>query len=188
MRSERVNLERYLSGKGKAPKGITKEWLYFCELDIKSGKLWAGDPNLPNEDDGYAAKVPRGTYVVEGVGSRVGGDRIVSRLRVRLRSAPNPTLGKELGDTGTDSSTIGVCDIAPFEKAYKVDGGAEAVQDAIDALDGESFGILKVPAFADATMAFVPTGSDGTGPVFALMSDGKRVGIELAFMDEGDVA
>lgn len=55
-----MNLKDYLSRRGKAPKGKTKEWLFFCELAVKSGKLWAGDPNLPNEDDGYAAKVPRG--------------------------------------------------------------------------------------------------------------------------------
>jgi len=54
-----MNLKEYLSQKGKA-KGKTKDWLPFCELDVKNGKLWAGDPFLPNEDDGCAVKVPRG--------------------------------------------------------------------------------------------------------------------------------
>jgi hypothetical protein len=35
-------------------------------------------------------------------------------------------------------------------------------------------------------MPFVPTGSDGTGPVFALMSGAQRVGIELTFTEEDD--
>jgi hypothetical protein len=180
-----MNLKDYLSKKDKAAKGKT-EWLYFCNIDVKSGKLWAGDPNMPNEDDGCAVEVPNGTYVVEGIGMRFGRDRIVSRLRVRLGSASNPTLGDEIGETGTDSAMIGVCDITAFEDAYKKDGGADAVQDAIDALDGEDFGILEVPKYPDAVMPFVPIGSDGGGPVHALMLDGKCVGIELPFMDENE--
>jgi hypothetical protein len=186
MRRIAMNLKDYLSKKGQTPKGKT-DWLFFCNMEVKSGKLWAGDPNLPNEDDGCAVEVPSGVYVVEGIGMRFGRDRVVSRLRVRLNSASTPILGDEIGETGTDSATIGVCDIAAFEDAYKKDGGADAVQDAIDALDGEDFGVLEVPKFPDAIMPFVPTGSDGTGPVHVLTSGGKCVGIELAFMEEDDV-
>jgi hypothetical protein len=183
MRRIAMSLKDYLSKKGKSPKGKT-DWLFFCNLEVKSGKLWAGDPNLPNEDDGCAVEVPSGTYVVEGIGMRVGRDRVVSRLRVRLKSAADLMLGDEVGETGTDSATIGVCDITAFEDAYKIDGGADSVQDAIDALDGVDFGILEVPEFPHAVMPFVPTGSDGTGPVYALTSSGKCVGIELEFMEE----
>jgi hypothetical protein len=182
-----MNLKEYLSQKGKAPKGKTKDWLPFCTLDVKTGRLWAGDPHLPNADDGCVVKVPRGKYVVEGIGLPFGRDRVVSRLRVRLESAPDPKPGKELGDTGTDSAMIGVCEIAAFEAAYKKEGGADRVQEAIDSQTGKGFGILTVPEFPDAIMPFVPTGSDGNGPVLALMSGGKVVGIELPFMDEDDV-
>lgn len=182
-----MNLKDYLSQKGKAPKGKTKEWLFFCTLEVKSGKLWAGDPNLPNEDDGCAVKVPPGKYVVEGIGMPFDQDRVVSRLRVRLESATNLTVGEELGDAGTDSGMIGVCDITAFESAYKKEGGADSVQKAIDSPNEESFGVLKVPEFPDCVMPYVPTGSDGNGPVIAVLSGGKCVGIELPFMDEGDV-
>jgi hypothetical protein len=180
-----MNLQEYLSNPSEPSEDKT-DWLHFCTLEVKSGKLWAGDPNLPNEDDGYAAEIPNGTYVVEGIGMPFDEDRIVSRLRVRLQTAPNPTLGDELGETGTDSATIGVCDIAPFEAAYLEEGGADSVQEAIDALDGECFGILKVPEYPDAIMPFVPIGSDGGGPVYALMSGGRCVGVEIPFMDEED--
>jgi len=116
-----------------------------------------------------------------------GRDRVVSRLRVRLKTAKNLKLGKEMGEAGTDSGTIGVCEIDAFEAAYKKEGGADHVQEAIDSLMGGDVGILKVPNFPDAIMPYVPTGSDGGGPVFAVMSNGKRVGIELPFMDEDDV-
>lgn len=181
-----MNLQDYLSN-AAAPSESKTDWLHFCNLEVKSGKLWAGDPNLPNEDDGYAAEVPNGFYVVEGIGMPFYGERVVSRLRIRLQTAANPTLGDELGETGTDSATIGVCDIAPFEAAYLEEGGADSVQEAIDSLDGECFGILKVPAYPDAIMPFVPIGSDGGGPVLALMSGGQCVGVELPFMDEDDV-
>src|SRR5438876_132954 len=103
-----MNLKQYLSQKGKA-KGKTKAWLPFCTLDVKTGKLWAGDPHHPL--DRCVVKVPPGRYVVEGIGLAWGRDRIVSRLRVRLKTVKNPTIGKELDYTGTDSGMIGVCEI-----------------------------------------------------------------------------
>lgn len=182
-----MHLKEYLAQKGKAPKEKTKDWLPLCTLEVKSGKLWAGDPYLPNADDGCVVKVPRGTYVVEGIGMPFGRDRVVSRLRVRVETAKNLKLGKELGETGTDSAMIGVCDINAFEAAYQREGGADRVQAAIDSLGAEDFGVLRVPEFPDAIMPFVPTGSDGNGLILAVMSEGKRVGIELPFMDLDDV-
>ena len=92
--------------------------------------LRAGDPHLANADDGCVVKVPRGKYVVEGIGLAWGRDRIVSRLRVRLEGAKNLKPGKEVGDTGTDSAMIGVCDSKAFDKAIGPDAGEE-VQEAI---------------------------------------------------------
>ncbi len=178
-----MNLNDYLSEKGQAPKGTTKDWLFFCRLEVKSGNLWAGDPNLPNADDGLVVQVPVGTYVVEGIGMPFGTDRVVSRLRVRLESATDLKPGKELGETGTDSGAIGVCDLTPFEEAYKIDGGADKIQEVIDACR-ESHGILRFPDFTECIMPFVATGSDGNGPVIEVLSAQKLVGIELPFMDE----
>jgi len=178
-----MNLKDYLSKKGKAPKGKTEEWLPFCKLDVTTGSLWSGDPHLANADDGCVAKVPKGRYVVEGIGLAAGRDRIVSRLRVRLESVQSPILGRELGDTGTDSAMIGVCDIKAFDKACGPDAGEE-VQEAIEAQTGNGFGVINIRRFPGAVMPFLPVGSDGGGPVFALTSGGKCVGIELPFMDE----
>jgi len=54
----------------------------------------------------------------------------------------------------------------------------------IEAQTADGFGIITIRKFPGAVMPFVPTGSDGSGPVFALMSGGKRVGIELPFMGD----
>jgi hypothetical protein len=181
-----MNLKDYLSKKGKAPKEKISDWLLFCDLGITTGALWAGDPHLANADDGCVVKVPRGRYLVEGQGLAWGRDRVVSRLRVRLASAKNPKLGKELGETGTDSAMIGVCDIKAFDKACGPDSGEE-VQETIESQTAKGFGVITMKKFPGAVMAFVPTGSDGCGPVFALMSGGKCVGIEIPFMNEEDI-
>jgi hypothetical protein len=180
-----MNLKDFLSKKGKAPKGKNINWLPFCKLNVTTGSLWVGDPLLANDSDGYLAKVSPGHYVVEGIGLASGRARIISRLRVRLESAKNPKLGKELGDTGTDSAMIGVCDIKAFDKACGPNSGEE-VQEAIEAQTRDDFGIINFKKFPGAVMPFIPIGSDGSGSVFALMSSGKRVGIELSFLGEDE--
>lgn len=176
-----MNLKDYLSNKGKG--GSKTEWMSFCTLDVKTGSLWAGDPHLANAEDGCVVKVPPGRYAVEGIGLLCEGERVVARLRVRLESVATPTLGGEVGDTGTDSAMIGVCDIEEFDKACGADSGEE-VQDAIEAQTGDGFGTINLEQFPGAVMPFVPTGSDGSGPVFALMSGDQVVGMELPFMGE----
>lgn len=159
-----------------------QDWYFFHTLEIHLGGLWAGDPQLANAEDGLLVRVPNGKYVVEcdGLPHRC---KAVTKLRVRLESATDVKRGRRLGETGTDSATIGVCEIAPFEAAYKEAGGEAEVQKAFDA-QTEGFGIVTVPKFPGTNLAFVPTGSDGTGPVFALMSGKMRVGIELVFAGE----
>jgi hypothetical protein len=182
-----MKLGDFLSGKGRFPKGQTTQWLPFCALQVKTGVLWAGDPHVANAEDGCVVKVPRGKYVVEGIGLTLGHHRIVSRLRVHLATAMNPNLGKEVGEAGTDSAMIGVCDIKAFNAAFAEDGD-DAVQEAIAAHTDKGFGIVQVKRRPGAIMPFVPTGSDGSGPVFALMASGKRVGFQLAFIEPESAA
>ena len=162
------------------PKKAMLDWHPFHTLTVKTGRLWVGDPRLPNPEDGCMLKVPSGKYVVEcdGLPPRC---KAVSKLRVRLATATAPKRGQKVGEAGTDSATIGVCEIATFEAACKKKGGAEQVRKAIESQADNGFGVLTVPEFPEVIMPFVPTGSDGNGPVFALMSSGKRVGIELSF-------
>ncbi|MBA3313530.1 MAG: hypothetical protein M3552_07080 [Planctomycetota bacterium] len=180
-----MNLQDFLSPKTEVPKGRTQDWLPFCTLDVTTGALWAGDPHLANADDGCVVKVPAGKYAVEAIGLSLGRDRVVSRLRLRLESELAPTLGEEVGDAGTDSAMIGVCDIEAFDAACGPDAG-ENVQAAIESQTDDGFGVITFEQFPGAIMPFVPTGSDGGGPVFALMSGRKRVGIELPFMEEDE--
>lgn len=186
-----MKLSEYLSGQSKFSAGETTQWLPFCVLHVTTGLLWAGDPHLLNAEDGCVVKTPRGKYVVEGIGLAYRNHRVayrvVSHLRVRLASAVNPKPGKKVGETGTDSAMIGVCDIKAFETAVAHDDD-DPVREAIESQTAGGFGIVRVKRRPGAVMPVVPTGSDGIGPVFALMSSGKRVGIQLTFMEAEDVA
>ena len=168
------------------PKGPTVDWLPFCGLEVTSGSLWAGDPLIANAEDGCVLDVPRGMYCVEAVGLAHSRNRVVCRLRVRLETAANPTLGEEVGHTGTDSAMIGVCDIKEFDALF-VEMDDNDVQDAIELQTKNGFGIVGLKPTSDGLMPFVPIGSDGTGPVFALMDSGDCVGMQLAFMEENDM-
>lgn len=178
-----VDLMEFLAGKGKLPKGSSTAWLPFCSIDVKAGALWAGDPHLANADDGCVVQVTKGNYQVEGVGAIMGRNRVVCKLRVRLTTESNPELGEEVGETGTDSAMMGVCDIEAFDAACGPDNG-DIVQEAIESQTGEGFGIITISLFPGAVMPFVPTGSDGGGRVRALVASAKCVGIHLSFTEE----
>jgi hypothetical protein len=178
-----VKLSEFLSGKGRFPAGKTAQWLQFCTLHVTTGSVWAGDPYLANAVDGCVVKVPHGKYLVEAVGLKNGRYRVVSRLRVRLATAANPELGKEVGQTGTDSAMIGVCDIKAFDADFAQES-SEAVHEAVQAQTESGFGIVKAKRRPGAVMPCVPTGSDGSGPVFALVASGRLVGIQLNLMEE----
>jgi hypothetical protein len=106
---------------------------------------------------------------------------------VRLEIGRDPKLGKEIGETGTDSAMIGVCDIGALDAALAQDS-PDAVDEAIHAQVKKGFGIVKVTGRPGAVMPCVPTGSDGSGPVYVLMAGGRRIGFQLAFIDEDGIA
>ena len=180
-----MNLREFLSGQGKFQKGKTTPWLPFCALRVTTGALWAGDPNVANAEDGCVVKVPRGKYRVEGVGISFGRRRVVSSLRVRLETTADPRIGKEVGTTGTDSAMVGVCDFKAFDAAVQC-AGEDAFQEALHTQIKNGLGIIKVNRQPGAVMPCVPTGSDGSVPVFALLSAGRRAGIQLNFREDED--
>ena len=152
---------------------------------MTTGALWAGDPNLANAEDGCVVKVPSGKYRIEGVGILLGRRRVVSSLRVRLEKAADPRVGKKVGTTGTDSAMIGVCDIKAFDAAVRL-AGEDSFQEALDTQIENGLGVVKVKRQPGAVMPCVPTGGDGSGPVFVLLSAGKRAGIQLTFREDDD--
>jgi len=146
-------------------------WYKFTTLEISSGKIWAGDPQYGIADDGCVIDVEPGTYLVEcdGVPYRCSA---VTKLRVRLESVAKPKKGKKVGETVTDSCAMGVSDVQTLTKLEN------------DDFWPDGFGIVTAPNQPLAAMPFVPMGSDGGGPIYALMSGKRVVGIQLPFTGE----
>lgn len=180
-----MTFREYLFQAGATPIGKTKVWLPLSRLPVTTGELWAGDPLQANKDDGCTIEAPVGVYLVEAIGRTWEFGRCAARLRVRLEGVPTPTVGGEVGETGTDSCMIGVCDIKAFLAAF---GGAAPFEryKVIEPQTAGGCGVAAVPGFPQALMPFVPTGSDGIGPVLSLISGGRCVGIDLPFAFDDD--
>jgi hypothetical protein len=169
---------------GMPPNGTSgheSDWLSFCSLEVPTGSLWAGDPNIVNRDDGCVVKVPAGTYVLEAKVMDFAGHKKISRVRAILSGTLEPRLGKEIGEAGTDSALIGLCDIGALETAVSRDH--EKFQQAIKDHPGAYFGIIRINIHGQVEIPFVSSGlGDGTGPVAELKANRRRIGIELEFI------
>src|SRR5262249_34027571 len=122
-----MTLADYLRGNQRelpsaGTRGMETDWLTFCQLSITTGSLWAGDPCTVGPEEGCVLKVPQNMYTVEAKCVNFNGPKFISRLRVRLQEADEPVLGQEIGETGTDSAAIGVCDIKALDKVIGEDG------------------------------------------------------------------
>ncbi len=166
----------------QASGGERTDWLPLATLEVTTGSLWAGDPLLPNAEDGCVAKVAPGSYLVEGIGVSRGRNRFVGRLRVRPEAASPIEGGEVLGETGTDSAMIGICDVEAFATALVADENDDPNRPSIEVQTAAGHGVIRVgPAPARAEMPFAPTGGDGVVAVVSLRSGGRCVGMELNF-------
>jgi hypothetical protein len=188
-RRARMRLGEYLQGNSRKPPaagiiGQESDWLAVCDFEVTTGALWAGDPCLANAEDGCVLQVPIGTYLVEAKCMDFAGSKFVSRLRVHLIGARNPVIGNQVGESGTDSTAIAVCDIRALDAA--IGDASDEAQEQIENQLKEDYGIIDIHVDANVTMPFVASGfGDGTGPVFEVLSDGERIGMELEFIPAG---
>ena len=168
--------------------GRAAEWVPVAELEVVSGSVWAGDPLRMNEEDGLLIKLPPGTYVLAAQGMDFDGFRVVGRLRVYPKTlrADRLKTGRAIGQTGTDSAAITVCDLRgilpliagqddPFQRAFQ--------RELEKQLRGRC-GLLTSELAPGVALPWVQSGfGDGIGPVYALQANGRRVGLELDFVE-----
>ena len=185
-------LLRYLrptAGERRGPRTeqVKPHWLPFCDLEVTTGWLWAGDPYHSWGAEDSSVEVPCGTYRVEGQGAEHEGARFISLLRVRLSRVPEPVAGKRVGKVMTDIATIGIADVAALDEVIDrlasgdPRGGGGLVEDLLEVqLLEKDFAVLQPDPTAPASMACVPTRGDGVWPVYELLHDKQRVGIEIA--------
>ena len=177
-------LGAFLSGKTPLPPGERTGWLELCTIDAHSGSLWIGDPLLANAEDGCVVRVPNGVYCIEGIGWLFEGLRAVQSVRARLKSALQVEVGSPIGETGTDSAMIGICDLVEFDKAC---GDSDEVQEELEEKTQSGFGRITIKKHRKAVMVFVPSGGDGCGPVLQLIDAGTCVGFQHDFISEQQV-
>lgn len=193
-----MKLKTYLAkGKATRPKGATSKesnWMLVDRFVVSSGRVWVGDPMFSwaecREGNGCIIRLPKGTYVVEAKGQEYGGPRLVTRLRVYLDGNEDPKLGKEIGEAGTDSAQIGVCDpkliMEAFAAAY--DNDENRILDSLETTFDDLCGVYRPKPKTDGCVVYVPSGfGDGGGPVCELRVGRRRVGIETEFISSGDI-
>jgi hypothetical protein len=172
--------------------GITGQavgWFDVAELPLPSGRMWVGDPGFSwaelADDEGLRVDLEPGNYRVQALVMAFGEANLIARLRVCAVHAQDFELGEELAEAGTDSASIGVCDAVAMLAAYQAkfadrNSGALFLED----YDFERAGTLRIDD--GPSLVYVQSGfGDGAGPVYELLANSRRVGVELEFIAEG---
>lgn len=167
--------------------GRQTDWLEFCTLRLSAGRLLVCDAQfVPGEESGMVVDLPPGEYTVEARVIEYKGwwsrDRRVSRARV-YRNSSVPLLGRRIGQTWTDTAATGFCD---YDALLRWSEGDEAFYHVVDRTmeTADKCGIAVYDAATDAVVPYVTSGfGDGEFPVFELIAGGRRVGIEVEFIE-----
>jgi hypothetical protein len=165
-------------------KPMESDWLAFRPLRLASGKLWVLDPTL---FEGEVITLPPGEYQVLAKVMDWADDRRVSRLRVitgPIDPVDGAVLGRQISEVGVDFAQVGVGD---WERCTS---SAEALDEAsqnriVAALDTmELYGVAYWDEHGQVPMPFVQSGfGDGTFPIYEILRDSVRVGVEVVFID-----
>ena len=186
-----MNLRDYLSkNKQSDPPtgtvGVESDWMNAGEVEVTTGSLWAGDPFVCNAKDGCVAKVPAGTYALEAKAMDFAGRKRVSRLRAYRRGSEELVLGKQIGQTLTDTGMIALCDIVALDEA--IGGDYDRFNDLITQRDYQDCGIIRFEMKKPFVIPYVSTAfGDCDALVFELKSGRRRIGMELEFLPPGYV-
>jgi hypothetical protein len=137
-----------------------------------------------NSEEGCFVKLPSGIYVLQAKAMDFAGRKRVSRLRVALQSAAKLVLGKQIGETGTDTATVAVCDIAALGASIGDD--TDRFDELITQHEYKDCGVVELRKKNLIAIPYVSTGfGDGSFPVFELKSGRRRVGMEFEFIAAG---
>lgn len=132
--------------------------------------------------------VPSGKYRVVVQLAKFGKGFFSSRLRVCLRDSGRTKVGRQIAEIGTDSARIGTADFVDLKRGYEVTFGDDydKARDFLDRCADCRLGVLVPSGKNGLRVPFLVSGlGDGMGPVFELLSDRMRVGVELEFIPDG---
>jgi hypothetical protein len=190
-----MTLQDYLAQHTGSPGSVAVEsdWLDFCSLPVRSGKLAVFDPTL---FDGPVVLLSPGEYRVSVKVRAVGEIRQISRLRVSggLQSGQghppfglHEILGTKIAEVGVDFGQVGVADADAIYAAaeHLTVSDQEEIISSMNTLS--LFGMIPWSRSDSLFMPWVVSGDgDGRYPVLELVVNGERVGIEVVFVGYDD--
>lgn len=171
-------------------------WYHVATLPLPSGELGVGDPEFSWAElrggAGVRAALEPGAYDVSAFVVAFGNGNFVARLRVAKSGMQRrPTRGAALARAGTDSAAIGVCDAREALAAFtsRFGGDANAAAAFLEEVDYQRVGVIDPAGNGAALIVYVNSGfGDGVGPVYELLDEGRRVGVEFEFIESGATA
>jgi hypothetical protein len=177
-----------VSGNQGDPVPEERPWESLGQIQLNSGKLLIEDAAFsPSLEDGLIVELAPGTYDVERKLVVYGNDARNAGLRVFPRGQTT-SRGAQIGETWTDTGELGVSD---FDRARSTlealgdDAFYDQYSKILDQADpGTGSGIVR---HENAPLLFfVSSGfGDGTYPVYELVSQDTRSGVEIEFIEPG---
>jgi hypothetical protein len=163
---------------------VEPDWLPFTNFELMGPQLLIIDASyVPGAEDGLLIDMDPGTYEIDAKVMIYGIDHYVSRLRI-IRRGKTSMRGNRIGETWTDVALTGICDLQVFSMIWErdTDEAWNKIETAINSSNGA--GIAELDKEAGAVMPFVQSGyGDGTFPVFDLIDNQMRVGVEIEFIN-----
>lgn len=168
----------------RLPPGQESDWLPLTTLTPSHGKLAAADAILCGDTGRCIVEVPAGEY---HVAAKVIAyeDETTRPSRIRAVSDLPATLGSEIGSIGVDHWRAAIFDPDAIDRAGATltDDDGEALQRQIDDID--VLGLVQIATHPEAVLPTVFAGfGDGCYPVYELVRDGERVGLEVVFIGD----
>ncbi|MEQ1824197.1 MAG: hypothetical protein ABL949_16945 [Fimbriimonadaceae bacterium] len=165
--------------------GVELPWVPFGSLTIHSGKLFIGDGQMAPLEPGVIVDLEPGTYEVARQKMDFDGDFRVATMRVVLPEVQF-SRGPSLGESWADTATQAVCDHERYKAAYDELGEAAYWEKFDDELCTDDGDIVNLDPENGAVLFITSSGwGDGSFPVFELLHEGKRVGVEIEMIRPG---
>lgn len=165
--------------------GKETDWLFIAPFTISSGRLLIVDFGfLPSSQDGLVIELPSGDFDITARVMDYPGDRRISRLRLLAKGIDAP-VGEAIGETWVDTAATSICDAEVMDAAWQ-SLGDDVATSRLEAFreTAAPCGVFVLDERLRASAPFVESGfGDGTYTVFELCADGRRVGIEIEFIE-----
>lgn len=174
----------------KGSPGKESEWMHLCDFNLRGEHLQMVEHRiLGTAHDQNSVSIPaqQGSYVVECRVMSYGGDRRVSRMRVRP-PARSVALGPQAGAIGLDIGGIAITDVdivASFVEEHEEEYVSWMEEAMFAKAATKMVGVLHWKR-AKTEIPYAGGGfGDGIYKVFRLMSGKKAVGLEVEFIPSG---